>query len=308
MHTNVNQRWRDHRGTFIVPDDRFNPRDYEVAYIPDDKTAKAFVLQHHYEDGYPASRFRYGLFDRSGELCGVAIYATIAGNQATCMPFPWVSVEQVEKRDDDGNVLLKKNGDARMRNLYPGAQSCVNLARFVLLDHVEANAESWFIARCHELLRQTDVRGIISFSDPFPRTNQAGERTFVGHVGTIYQATNAVYVGRSRADSKLLFSDGTMVAGRSMSKVAGNEQGAEGFIRLLEQHGAPPLQPSQSMTAYVQTWLPLLTRSVSHPGNHKYVWALDRRDRRHLPDSQAYPKLCFEPSPQPRQMSLVEAA
>ena len=160
------------------------------------------------------------------------------------------------------------------------------------------------LARCHELLRDTNVRGIISFSDPFPRTNRAGEQTFVGHVGTIYQATNAVYMGRSRVDSKLLFPDGTMVAGRSMSKVSGQEKGAEGFARLLEQHGAPAMRPGDNLGAYVQTWLPLLTRSVNHTGNHKYLWALNRRDRKHLPNSQAYPKLCFEPS-QPQQMALV---
>lgn len=299
MITNVNQRWRDHRGTFVVPDDHFSPHDYEVAYIPSDKVARAFVLQHHYEDGYPATRFRYGLYDRRGQLCGVAIYATIAGNLGTCTPFPWVEVEQVDKLDADGNVLLKKNGEPQIRNIYHGAEFCVTLARFVLLDHVEANAESWFIARCHELLRQTDVRGIISFSDPFPRTNRLGEQTFVGHVGTIYQATNAVYMGRSRADEKLLFPDGTMVAGRSESKVKGAEQGADGFVRLLEKHGAPPRRPREGLVAYVEAWLPLLTRRVKHTGNHKYVWALHRRDRKHLPGSLAYPKMCFEPSAPP---------
>lgn len=303
MITNVNQRWRDHRGTFIVPDDRFDPRNYEVAYIPSDKVAMDFVLQHHYEDGYPAARFRYGLYDRQGQLCGVAIYATIAGNLGTCTPFPWVEVEQVDAVDKKtGEVLLKRNGAPKIRNVYRGAEFCVTLARFVLLDHVEANAESWFIARCHELLRETDVRGIISFSDPFPRTNRTGEQTFVGHVGTIYQATNAVYVGRSRADDKLLFPDGSMVAGRSKSKVQGAEQGADGFARLLEKHGATPRRPWESLVAYVEAWLPLLTRSVKHTGNHKYLWALHRRDRKHLPGSLAYPKLCFEPSRAPQQL------
>ncbi len=304
MITNVNQRWRDQRGSFIVSDDRFDPRNYEVAYMPGEKEAKAFVLQHHYEDGYPATRFRYGLYNRQGQLCGVAIYATIAGNLGTTRPFPWIDVEKVERLDDEGNPMFTKTGKPRMRNIYHGAEFCVSLARFVLLDEVEPYAESWFIARTHELLRDTDVRGIISFSDPFPRTNRAGEQTFVGHVGTIYQATNAVYMGRSKPESKLLFPDGSMVNGRSQAKVNAAEKGADNFARLLERHGAPRRPNYMSLAAYVETWLPLITRSIAHPGNHKYLWALHRRDRKHLPDSAAYPKLCFEPS-QPQQLPLV---
>ena len=290
MITDVNQRWRDRRGTFVVSDDRFDPRDYEVAFMPGDKEAKAFVGQHHYEGGFPAARFRYGLYTRAGELCGVAVYAVPGGNRATFKDFPFVNIE----RDDETGKI----------SAIRGHELCVTLARFVLLDGVEAYAESWFIARCHELLRETDVRGIVSFSDPCPRTDQTGDKTFPGHVGTIYQATNAVYVGRSRAAGKLLFSDGTMVAGRSRSKVAGSEQGAEGFVRSLEEHGAPPLRPGDDMGAYVSEWLPRLTRPLRHPGNHKYLWALHRRDRKHMPSSQAYPKMCFEPSA-PQQLEMV---
>lgn len=292
MITNVNQRWRDRRGTFIVPADHFDPRDYEVAYMPSDNEAKAFVNQHHYEGGFPAARFRYGLYSRRGELCGVAVYAVPGGNKATFKDFPFVTV----KRDEE----------TRKITAIDGAEFCVALSRFVLLDQVEANAESWFIARCHELLRRTDVRGIVSFSDPFPRTNRAGEQTFAGHVGCIYQATNAVYVGRSRAETKLLFPDGTMVAGRSKSKLASRDKGAGAFARTLEQHGAPPLRPWDDMVTYVKAWLPLITRPIRHTGNHKYVWALHRRDRKRLPDSLAYPKMFFEPSPNP-QLDLLSA-
>ena len=38
-------------------------------------------------------------------------------------------------------------------------------------------------------------------------------------------------------------------------------------------------------------WLPKLTQPMRHPGNHKYAWTLQRRDRRHLPDSLPYPKV-----------------
>lgn len=41
-------------------------------------------------------------------------------------------------------------------------------------------------------------------------------------------------------------------------------------------------------------WLPRITRRVPHAGNHKYAFALDRRMRRHLPASLAYPKFHHE--------------
>ena len=74
----------------------------------------------------------------------------------------------------------------------------VELGRFVLLDHVRANAESWMIARCFDWLRREGITGVVSFSDPAPRVVE-GRRVFGGHIGTIYQASNAVYAGRSRA-------------------------------------------------------------------------------------------------------------
>ena len=42
-----------------------DPRRYEVAAIASDRTAKDFVLPHHYSGSYPAARFRFGLFRRA---------------------------------------------------------------------------------------------------------------------------------------------------------------------------------------------------------------------------------------------------
>jgi hypothetical protein len=39
------------------------------------------------------------------------------------------------------------------------------------------------------------------------------------------------------------------------------------------------------------TWTVLTTRTFRHRGNHRYLWTLDRRLRRHLPEGVAYPKL-----------------
>lgn len=60
--------------------------------------------------------------------------------------------------------------------------------------------------------------------------------------------------------------------------------------KLLERHGAAPLE-NGDVGAWLARWLPALTRPLRHSGNHRYVWALDRRVRRHLPASLPYPKL-----------------
>src|SRR5262245_917910 len=54
-----------------------------------------------------------------------------------------------------------------------------------------------FLARWWELAARHGVRGVVSLSDPVPRRTVAGELVFPGHVGTIYQASNAAYLGRT---------------------------------------------------------------------------------------------------------------
>lgn len=74
------------------------------------------------------------------------------------------------------------------------------LSRFVLLDEVPANAESWFLARCFGELRDAGVRGVVSFADPVPRRAADGTVLAPGHVGIIYQAAGAAYAGRRVRD------------------------------------------------------------------------------------------------------------
>lgn len=49
-------------------------------------------------------------------------------------------------------------------DLAPYTESLV-CSRFVLLDECPGNAESWFLARCFELLIAKGVRGVVSFAD-----------------------------------------------------------------------------------------------------------------------------------------------
>lgn len=52
--------------------------------------------------------------------------------------------------------------------------------------------------------------------------------------------------------------------------------------------GAAPLGGDPA--AWLGTWLPRLTRTLRHPGNHRYAWPLQRRLRDRLPAALPYPK------------------
>jgi uncharacterized protein (TIGR03435 family) len=49
-----------------------------------------------------------------------------------------------------------------------------------LLDAVPGNGETWFLARCFEILRNRGVVGVVSFSDPLQRETLGGEIVHMG--------------------------------------------------------------------------------------------------------------------------------
>jgi hypothetical protein len=231
------------------------PRDYEAAPL-DETAAKAFVLGHHYSGSYPAARFRFGLY-RRGQLAGVAVFSH------PC-------------RDD---VLT---------NVFPGeALESVDLGRFVLLDEVPGNGETWFLARCFEGLRREELRGVVSFSDPVPRANAEGVVVFPGHIGTIYQAHNGVYLGRSTPRTLRLLPSGHVFSARAQQKIRGRERGWEYAVAQLVRAGAP--EPGDDLARWLKGALQAVTRPQRHHGCHRYAWALKRGAARHL-EGQAYPK------------------
>ena len=69
-----NQRWRRGRAIYRPPAEPIRTANYEVIELPDDRLAKAFVVEHHYSGSYPAARWRFGLFYR-GLLQGVAVFS-----------------------------------------------------------------------------------------------------------------------------------------------------------------------------------------------------------------------------------------
>lgn len=268
MIASLNQRWRARRDSYRPAGEPINTARHDVSPITDDGPAKAFVLAHHYSASYPAARFRFGLFERA-RLVGVAVFSHPCNDRV-------------------------------LTGVFPGAaRDSVELGRFVLLDRVPGNGETWFLARCFELLRG-DVQGVISYSDPVARLDAAGNATHPGHVGTIYQAHNGIYLGRARARVLRLLPDGTTFSDRARQKLRARERGWRYAAAALERFGAAPLAAGGDAAAWLDTWAPRLTRPLRHPGNHRYAWALDRAARRHLPPSQRYPKMIFEAGPQLR--------
>lgn len=261
------QRWRARRDSYRPAGEPIRTADHEVVVLEDDATAKAFVVAHHYSGSYPAARFRVGLF-RRGELAGVAVFSHPCAQQ----------------------VL----------DVLPGGREAgVELGRFVLLDEVEANGETWFLARALRLLAREGFAAVLSHSDPAPRSTAAGAVVFGGHVGTIYQASSATYLGTGPRRTQRLLPDGSVFSARAWSKIRARERGWDYSSEILVRAGAapPPRDPSRGqLRAWLKLWVPRLSRPVRHPGMHRYAFPLDKTSRRLMPASLAYPKRAGGPA------------
>lgn len=262
------ERWRDRRSSWALPTDRhlFRPEGWEVVALEGpgaDNTARRFVQCHHYSGTYPAARYRFGLFSPRAELCGVAVFSQPSNNRTLTKHLPG------------------------LRSHLEG----VDLGRFVLLDEVGHGAESWMLARCFELLANWQappqrwdkvtsepwlgVRGVVSFSDPVPRQNASGDVTLCGHWGTIYQATNGLYVGRGKKRTLSLLADGSVVSPRSYQKVRAGERSSESTVRKLVGVGADAPVEGEDMAAWIERAVGQVElMRFRHGGNHKYVWPL----------------------------------
>jgi hypothetical protein len=250
------QRWRERRDFYRRATEKIRPAEYDAAPLVE-REAKAFVIRHHYSKSYPAARFRFGLY-RRGELAGVAVFS-------------------VPCRSD-------------ILSIFPGRPlDSVELGRFVLLDEVPGNGETFFLGRCFSELRARGLTGVLAFSDPHPRETDAGRTIFAGHLGVIYQAHNARYLGRGSRRTLRLLPDGRVFSARAISKIRSADQGWRYSAAILEGIGARPLAGSDPRE-WLASELPRLTRTIRHPGNHRYAWTLQRRHRAHLAPVEPYPK------------------
>lgn len=272
------QRWRERREFYVPVRECIRTAELDVLRVPRDRDVSTFIATHHYLGSMPAARERFVLLER-GEHVGVAVFGQPVNDRAITNVLPGAAIDSLE------------------------------LQRLVLLDSVAANAESYFVARCHALLRQDGYVGVISFSDPEPRTvfrecadtpGAEPEAVVVrpGHLGIVYQALGFSYVGRS--DPKILRvfigpgmdgREGAVLNKRSAQKIRSGERGWRGAARQLVERGASdPPDAHGARLRWLEDWTTRLTRRLRHGGVHKYVLALDRRARRHLPPSLSYPK------------------
>jgi hypothetical protein len=257
------QRWTLGREFRRPAGEVIRPSEYEVAELGP-KEAKAFVREHHYSGECSPTAHPFGLW-RRGILSGAAVFGPLPSLNAHLAVFPQLTQKEA-----------------------------LTLGRLVLLDDVPGNGESYFVARCFELLRQCGIVAVESCSDPTPRVSIDGRQEHRGHVGCVYQALNARYVGYTNPASLHLLPDGTILSNRTQGKVRKGERGRSTAFAQLERFGAEPLRRGEDPTRWLRYWRPRLTRALRHQGNHRYTWILNRRRRRELEvygPTLPYPKI-----------------
>jgi hypothetical protein len=244
----MTQRWRGGRDSYRPHGEPIDTSRYGVEVIEgrgSDTTTAAFVREHHYSGSYPAAVFRVGLY-RMKEFVGVCVFGVPA--QKASIP-KWTSHEPSEG---------------------------VVLSRFVLLDDVPANGETWFLGKAFEALvrGRPSARVALSYADPVPRFDADGRTVMPGHLGTIYQAFNGDYHGRSKKETQWFGPDGRLFDRRSFSKIRNGESGAAASYERLRAKGARAKKSSETWAEYILAVKEESFRKVRHPGNHVYTWAL----------------------------------
>lgn len=263
------QRWRERRGTYRPAGEPIDTKRLGVELIAE-RDAKTFITTHHYSGTYPAARLRVGLLRtapfRKPELVGAAVFSVPMAPRA----------------------ILH----------YTGQSQGVELGRFCLLDDIAANGETWFLARAFKLLATSipDVKFVLSYSDPIPRQALDGSLVLPGHVGTVYQAANARYLGRSSARTLFLQPDGRNLSERALCKLRAEGSGADYAYAQLLAAGAPRRIAGESGAEYVRRALaegPF--RRFRHPGCHVYGFIINgthaqRRAMMTAHETHPYPK------------------
>lgn len=246
------QRWNTGHNSYRPAGEVIDTARFEVIPISESE-AKSFTQTHHYSRSYPAARFRAALLHKKPfqkeTIAGVAVFSVPMNNHVVPHYFG----------------VSANNG--------------VELGRFVLLDEVPGNGETWFLARALRLLKEaiTDVSAVVSYSDPLARRTLTGDIVKPGHVGTIYQASNCAYFGRSRARTLTLTPSGAVLNERTLSKIRNDERGREYAYEQMLELGAARRLPGESGAAYVARVLNMPSmRQVSHKGNHVYGFVLGK--------------------------------
>ena len=261
------QRWNRGRTSYRPAGETIDPRRHGTELLDRD-AAKAFVREHHYSHSFPSAVFRVALYRTEpfhrARLAGVAVFS--------------VPTHQ--------GVVPHWTGLPANRGLL--------LGRFVLLDVVEGNGETWLLARAFEALRRAKphLETVLAYSDPVPRIGPTGDLVKPGHYGHIYGAHNGYYLGRGRARTLIVAPGGVVVNERSLSKLRTDDRGRDHVENELRRLGAPARRPHESGATYAARALregPF--RRVPHPGCHVYAWPLgSNRELRATLAARALPR------------------
>lgn len=258
MEVDFTQRWRERKALFLQRQIFFNPRRHEVERISA-KLAADWTIRHHYLGSFPSATICYGIF-RSGELSGVAVLGT------------------AQHKNTIPNVF----GAARSKD-------CLLLQRFALLDALEFNAESYFLARVRALLKREGYGGILTMSDDTPKTDASGNVVFPGHIGTIFKSDNAAFLGRTACSDEYIFADGVVLSNRSFSKLVNDKSGWKYVAQKFMEYGASLCPATASeRREWGFYWRGQLTRKQRNFGKLRYAWSLHPKIK--LPASLPYPR------------------
>lgn len=260
--TERRQSWRH------VSEGGFNQRDYTVVPL-NWKTAVEFVQRHHYSGSYAMSKLRYGMVRRADDqLVGVGIFGTPQSDEVLTNPLPTL----------DRTTAAEWN-------------------RLVLLDEVEANAESWFGRRALRDARKQGVKAVVTFADPVPRPDVG----MPGHAGILYQAAGFDYLDRATSGDLLVLPTGVVLTRRTVQKIRAWERGSGGVVRRFVDAGAPEPLPGECGKQYLRRAVAAVQpRIVAHPGNHRFVLRLGKpREQRRIPYGEGFEALPYPKHPDP---------
>ena len=118
------------------------------------------LKKYHYSDYYLGMMMKhcFELTDEFNNLKGIAIYSLPSGKNTA----------KVYKKTKKENVL--------------------ELRRLACIDNTPKNTKSYFIAKCNKWIKKnTNYDVIVSYADPY-----------YNHVGTIYKASNFIYIGKQK--------------------------------------------------------------------------------------------------------------
>lgn len=154
----------------------------------------------------------------------------------------------------------------------------IELGRLVLLDTPEvgvSNAESWFIARAHRMMRHhlPEIRGVVAYCDPIERRDASGQLVKRSHTGVIYRASGCTFRGMSSPRTLLLTPDGQIASERALSKLRTGDQGRDYAEAQLRHRGAPPRRRHEAAVDWLQRLrADGFLRPLRHPGNLRFCW------------------------------------